>query len=95
MRTGKVARIADRVRKEPGELTPQERGLVINHVNTLHARLAAFMFGFHGVSTKSTWTGSNGSSRSPTDSAKPTMMGCLPASSAKACIASAAVTTSA
>ena len=44
MRTGKVARIADRVRKELGELTPQERDLAINRVNTLH--------GFHGVSTK-------------------------------------------
>lgn len=98
MRTGKVARIADRVRKELGELTPQERDLAINRVNTLHAQLEAFMFGFHGVSTntcKPTWTGSNGSSRSPTDSAKPTMMGCSPASSAKACIASAAVTASA
>ena len=52
MRTGKVARIADRVRKELGELTPQERDLAINRVNTLHARLEAFMFGFHGVSTK-------------------------------------------
>jgi len=52
MRTGKVARIADRVRKEVGELTPQERDLAINRVNTLHARLEAFMFGFHGVSTK-------------------------------------------
>ena len=29
MRTGKVARIADRVRKELGELTPQERGLAV------------------------------------------------------------------
>lgn len=98
MRTGKVARIADRVRKELGELTPQERDLAINRVNTLHARLEAFMFGFHGVSTKylqATWTGSNGSSRSSTDSAKPTMMGCSPASSVKACIASAAVTASA
>ena len=52
MRTGKVARIADRVRKEVGELTPQERDLAINRVNTLHARLEAFMFGFHGVSKK-------------------------------------------
>ena len=52
MRTGKVARIADRVRKEVGELTPQERDLAINRVNTLHARLEAIMFGFHGVSTK-------------------------------------------
>lgn len=29
MRTGKVARIADRVRKELGELTPQERDLAV------------------------------------------------------------------
>ena len=29
MRAGKVARIADRVRKELGELTPQERNLAI------------------------------------------------------------------
>ena len=29
MKTGKVARIADRVRKELGELTPQERDLAI------------------------------------------------------------------
>ena len=47
MRTGKVARIADRVRKELGELTPQERDHAITRVNTLHARLEAFMFGFH------------------------------------------------
>lgn len=98
MRTGKVARIADRVRKELGELTPQERDHAINRVNTLHARLEAFMFGFHGVSTKYLqayldWL--QGSSRSLTDSAEPTMMGCSPASSAKACIASAAVTASA
>lgn len=29
MRTGKVARITDRVRKELGELTPQERDLAV------------------------------------------------------------------
>ena len=29
MRTGKVARIVDRVRKELGELTPQERDLAV------------------------------------------------------------------
>ena len=29
MRTGKVTRIADRVRKELGELTPQERDLAV------------------------------------------------------------------
>ena len=45
MRTGKVARIADRVWKELGDLA-------INRVNALQARLEAFMFGFHGVSTK-------------------------------------------
>lgn len=98
MRTGKVARIADRVRKELGELTPQERDLAINRVNTLHARLEAFMFGFHGVSTKYLqayldwfqWLVAFIDGFGETD-----MMGCSPASSAKACIASAAVTASA
>ena len=73
MRTGKVTRIADRVRVGRGDdvltdgapayvkplaelganLTQASAdGHAINRVNTLHARLEDFMFGFHGVSTK-------------------------------------------
>lgn len=72
-------------------------GHAINRVNTLHARLEDFMFGFHGVSTKYLqayldwfqWLVAL-----PMGSARPTTTDCLPASSATACTASAVATTS-